>query len=139
MALVCYEGHASVKPNFRVGGHQRVVREPFVSQRIGDDKHVALHDGMGAERDIPGRFRCCQAHLRLEPLAVGVDEAYERDWSSTNVRGQEGEIVECPFGIGIEDLILAKGVEPRGLVFRQWRFHFCPGCGSVLFSHPCGL
>ena len=133
--LWCHQGHARVKPDMRVFGHQRVGYEPFVGRCVSNDKQVRLQDSMGAKRDVPGRFLDRQTDLRLEPLPLPVDEADQRDRSAANVCGQTGQIVKVFFGSGVKNLVLMKDMKPRLFVPGQWRLTHV----EVTFLRPGGL
>src|SRR3989454_5483867 len=119
----------------RVSSYQRVGGEPFVGQCVSNDKQVRLQDGMGAKRDVPGRFLDRQTDLGLEPLPLPVDEADQRDRSAANVCGQPGQIVKVFFGSGVKNLVLMKGLKPRLFVPGQWRLTHVAG----IFLRPLGL
>src|SRR3989304_4922771 len=123
MTIGCHQGHTSIKPDCGVGGHKRVSCEPFISQRIRNNKNIGLQDRMGAERNIPGGFRYRQTHLRLEPLPVCINEGYERNGGFAYMRSQSSKVVKCLFGSSIEDFILAKGFEPRRFIGREGGFY----------------
>src|SRR2546427_274746 len=110
--LWCHQGHARVKPDMRVFGHQRVGYEPFVGRCVSNDKQVRLQDSMGAKRNVPGRFLDRQTDLRLEPLPLPVDEADQRDRGAANVSGQTRQIVKLFFGSGVKNLVLMKDMKP---------------------------
>ena len=71
-------------------------------QGIGDDQRLTARQRMRAERQIAMRLRRRHAMARLEPLAVAVDQADERDRHAESVGGEAGEAVEALLGRRIE-------------------------------------
>ena len=64
-----------IEPEMGRAGDQFVVAEPRIFVRIGDFKYLIVQDGVGTEGQFTGCLRnAIQAGVRLEPLAVGVDQ-----------------------------------------------------------------
>ena len=116
IALRRHERRAGVKADPVLGRDEGVVAERGVVTRVGDDIELALLNRVGAERDAARRFRDRDPDARLEPLAVGVDEADERDRRAADVRGEQRQVIERTLGIGVEDAIPLEGRQPSGFV-----------------------
>jgi hypothetical protein len=117
---------AGVEPDVRVSRHLRVVSKAVVVQRVGDDEDVPLLDCVCAKRYGTGGLGDRHADSRLEPLTVLIDERDERHRRAADVGGEQREIVEAAFGLGIEDAILAQRREPCLLVARHVRLSVRP-------------
>ena len=91
---------------------------------------------MRAERDVSVRLSLVHADGRLEPLAVGVHQADQRDRRAADLRGERGEVVERLLGLGVENLVAPQGFEARKLVRGGFGAHrlVCP-IGST--GAPC--
>jgi len=110
------EGSARVEPDVGRRDHERVVAEALVAQRIRDDEELTLHDGVGAEGDAAGGFPGRDAHPRLEPLPVGVDEADHRHRRPADLRRQQRQVVERLLRLGIENPVPAERLQPCRLL-----------------------
>ena len=91
-------------------GDEGVVPEALVLACIGHLHDPWLLDGVSAKGDGALRLsNAVEAAPRLEPLTVFVDEGDQGDWRITDVRGQEGEVVEGFLRVGIENAIAPEG------------------------------
>ena len=68
------ERNAGVEPQPRVARDRGVVGEAVVAQGVGDHEDVVTEDGVRAHRHVAVRLRQLDPVVRLEPLALGVDE-----------------------------------------------------------------
>jgi hypothetical protein len=64
-----------------------------------------------------------EAVMRLEPDAVVVDDADDRDRDLEAARRERGDAVEGAVGRRVEDVVSADGGEPGRLVRRHGGFH----------------
>mmetsp|Transcript_59389 Transcript_59389/g.140279 ORF Transcript_59389/g.140279 Transcript_59389/m.140279 type:complete len:1259 (-) Transcript_59389:615-4391(-) len=95
---------AGVEADAGPGADQRVVGKTRVGRGIGHLEDRVVEDGAGAQGVLARRFVHRQADLGLEPLAVGVDQAEQRDrHAADDGRGLHQ---------GIE-LLLGRGVQHR--------------------------
>jgi hypothetical protein len=137
MAVGCDQRRAGVEAEVRIAHHQRVVAKPPVVERIGDDHQGAVLDRPGAERDTPRRFLHRHADPRLEPLAVLVHQRDEGHGRAADLRREQGEIVEGPLGLGIQDAVAGQRGQTLGFAGAhhapplEWGFNPTPdGPGS---------
>jgi hypothetical protein len=98
---------------------------------------VGLEDRVGAEGDVARVFFARRADLRLEPLAVGVDQGEGRHRGAENPLGEPGDAVEALLRLGVEQF---QGVQRRKstfLVRRRWRSNHAVGTyvGSSKLDH----
>src|SRR5262249_54623271 len=107
---------ARIESNFRIGNNQGIVCEPFALAGVGNNKNIRLQDRGSTKSDVARGLKNGYTHLRLEPLPVSVHKADQRDGSLTDIRGQEGEIVERGFRFGIENLVAPQCLEPLSLI-----------------------
>ena len=86
-------------------------------------------DGVAAKGVAATGFGFIKPVARLEPLAIAVDEAHQRDRGIEAVGGEPGDDVQFPVGYGIDH---AQIVQRRkaGLFIRQNRRE-----GWVVHSH----
>ena len=70
---------AGIEPNIRVAGYQGVVEEARIFRRIAHEEDFFVEDGVPAKGYAALGFAGAEALFRLEPLAVGVDQADEAD------------------------------------------------------------
>ena len=54
--------------------------------------------------------------MHLEPLAVGVDEAYEGDRGAADLCGEPGKIIKVGLGGAVQDGVVLEGGEALRLV-----------------------
>ncbi|HVV48270.1 MAG TPA: hypothetical protein VHO06_01305 [Polyangia bacterium] len=104
----------------RLAGHQRVVGEARVLQRVLDDERVVTDDAVAAERQIARHADQLEPHARLEPLVVGVDQDDERDLRPAQVGGQAGHVVERFLRRRIDDLARREQRQPASPRPREW-------------------
>ena len=93
---------SGVEPDGRVVGLQRVVEEPRVDGRVLDDE-AAVHDGVGAERDVLRGLRSRETDIRLEPLTPIIDQAHQADRDVEQHGRQPGDPVEALLRLRVED------------------------------------
>ncbi len=99
--------------------HQRIIVKALVEQRVRHHQDAVIEDRMPAERDLPLGFRRGQANAGLEPLAVGVDQADQRNGYAEQAPRQPGQAVEAFFRRGIEDIQRAQRMQPKLFVGRD--------------------
>ena len=110
------ERRAGVEPDARILPHERVVAEPRVIHRIGDDEQARLFDRVRAERHGPRRLADGQADARLEPLAVFVHQGDQGNRRAADLRRQQRQIVERLLGIRVQDAVPPQGSQAAGFV-----------------------
>ena len=110
------EQDAGIEAQAVLIGHQRIAGEPVVRGRVRHDETVLLQQGVTAERGLERRLANAQPDLRLEPLAVRIDQIDHRDGRVADAGDQRRHVIEIGFPIGIEDLVGAQGRESIILV-----------------------
>ena len=105
VAIARDERRAGIKTDVRVAADQRILAKPLVVERVGHDEDAASPDGVRAERHAARGFGHRHADTRLEPLPVLVDQRDQRDRRTADLRGEQDDVVECLFGLGVEDAI----------------------------------
>ena len=110
------QGHAGIKTDAWLAGHQRIVDETFVLQGIVDDKGPVAENGVTAEGNITWRFASIQPDRGFEPLPVFVDQADQRDRHVEDAFGQACQAVEALFRIGVEDVDRAQRSQALRLI-----------------------
>jgi len=94
-----------------IAGHERILAEPLVGARVGNDKQIALLDGVRAEGDAARRLGRRQAAARLEPLPVGVDQRNESNRRVADERRERRQIVEGRVRFAVENVVPAQRCE----------------------------
>src|SRR4029453_2929645 len=107
---------AGVEPDERTAGDQRIIAKTLVLARVMDDEQSALLYRVGAERDRTRGLCAPDSLASLKPLPVRADEADERDGRSTDLRSEQGEVVEGLFRFGIEDAVVSQRRQSGGLI-----------------------
>jgi hypothetical protein len=103
--VVQLQGRPGIKADVRCGGHQWVVGEPGVGQRVGHLKQAVAQDGMATKRHIArGLGHAGQAEIRLEPLPIAVDQAHQRDGHAANQCCRGHQSVEFAFGSRVQNI-----------------------------------
>src|SRR5262249_11573979 len=74
-----------------------------------------------AEREVARRLADREAHHRLEPLPVVVDEADRRDGRLARRGGGRRQVVERRLGIGVQDAVALERREALALSRRERR------------------
>jgi hypothetical protein len=98
-----HQRRARIEPYVRLARHERIVSQPIVLLRFGDDDQSALLDGVGAaEGHRTGDLRDRETDPRFEPLPIGIDQADERDWRAADLRGDNDEIIERALRLRVE-------------------------------------
>ncbi len=85
---------------------------------------------MGAHGDIPRGLTDGDADLGFKPLTMGVDQGYRREGCFADLRSQQSDVIERLLGSGIENLVVAQGLESIGFVGRERGFQ---GAGGSVF------
>ena len=99
------EWRASVEPNVRRPGYERVECEPCVLCGVANFEDPILFNGVGTERDVALSFTdAIQADVGLEPLPVAVDQAHQRDRDIADQRRRRDQCVKFAFRGGVEDV-----------------------------------
>ena len=109
------QGRGRVEPDVGTAGHVRVVGEARVRLRVRDLHEVRLQDGVGAEGVVARGLRRGQADPGLEPLAVRVQQAHERDGRAADGGRDARQGVEVRFGRGVEDVGVPQRLKPFAL------------------------
>ena len=118
------EQRAGVKAEPAIGGAQRVGAHPRIGQRVGDLDEIIFEDDMAAQAGFQRGRADPEPDLRLEPLAVGVDEVDDRDRDFAHRRDERGDVVELGFPRRVEDVVAAQRGKPLCL----------PGVGGANIS-----
>lgn len=107
-----------VEADVGVAGDQRVLGEPIIGTGIGHDHRVGglIDDRVGAERDVPRRLRRGEPELRLEPLAILIDQAHQRDGHVEHGRGEPDDPVEPLLRVRVEQPDGVQRLQSAGLV-----------------------
>src|SRR5689334_18296848 len=79
---------ASVEPDTRLAGDERVVGEARIEPGVRDDERVVAVNRVGTERRLPRRLANVDAARGLEPLPLLVDEGHQRH---RHVEGPPGQ------------------------------------------------
>ncbi len=124
MTVRAEQRRSGIEPYARLIGDGGIITETRVIPGIRDNEKVGLKDGVGAERDVAGRFRRVYAHGGLEPLPIRINQADERDGRAANIGGEAGKIVERRFRQRIENVVPVQNVDPlRFIGGQKWWFH----------------
>jgi hypothetical protein len=99
---------SGIKSNARIARHQRIVRKSRITLGIGDNEEFLLQNCVGAKGHIERRFCGLDSDARLEPLAVGVDQADQGDGRAANGRGQPREVIEALFRERVQQFALSQ-------------------------------
>ncbi len=121
IALGGQEWSAGIETNLRTSGDEGIGRKPAIERRVGHHEKLLLQDGVRAERQLPGRLRSLQTHLRFEPLTIGIDQRDQGDRHVANRQGEKGDVVETFLGRRIEDFVLAERGQAGRFVGRKGR------------------
>ena len=81
-----------------------------------------FQDRRGAQPGLPPDLGDIQSVVRLEPNAVVVDDADDRDWDVEAPRGNRGDTIKGAVGGCIEDVVAPNGGEPGAFIIRQREF-----------------
>ena len=72
---------------------------------------IALHSSL---KEILARGGIdAQPDQGLEPLAVRVDQAHQRDRHLAQLRGQPGQVIEGTLQLGVKDVITPERFDPE--------------------------
>ena len=82
--------------------HPAAADEPWIGNRIVDDQGLGLANGVVAERLVAACLSDVDADLRLEPLAIAIDQRKRGDRAAEHVRGERGQRVELTFRRTVE-------------------------------------
>jgi len=110
------------------------VGRPNVGPRAGRKREPDRGQYGPTPCRTPLDFRRIEAVMRLEPDAVAVDEADDRDGDIEKIRGQRGDAVAGGFGRGIEDLVAQHRRKARAFVVDG---HSGRGCENVETTALC--
>ena len=96
---------ACIEADVRLTQHQRVVGEARIERGIAHLKQLVALDGMCAKRPVPWRLRRIrQTEPGLEPLAIVVNQADQRNRRFAQLRGGRNQRVKNVFGRAVEYL-----------------------------------
>ncbi len=122
VAVAAEQRRAGVEADVRRVGDERVVREARVDRGVGDLEQLGRReDRVRAERQVARCFRHVEPVVRLEPLAVLVDQRDDGDRHAQALGDERGDVVVRRIGPGVEDLGLAQRLQPPGFVSEQGR------------------
>ena len=125
-ALGRTQRHAAVKAQVRRAVHQRVLREARILRQVGHHCRAGLPHADRAEAQGQLELRDVQTDRGLEPLAVVVDQADQRDRHLAQLGRQLHQLVELGFRGGVEHGIAAQRLQ--ALRFGQG---LCRVCGHA--------
>ena len=111
--------HADIGAQVRRLGDERVVCETRVLRRIGHDQRLVAHDRVGAEGHVARGLADLQADPRIEPLAVGIDQAQQRDREAADRRRTAHQAVDDGVAGGVEHAQRVQRTQTSGLVLRD--------------------
>lgn len=114
-----HQRRACVKADVRIAGHQRIASKARVGGGIGHDHYAVLIDRVPAERDASAGLARRQTMARLEPLAVGIDQADQRSGRREAVGGQLYDHVELVVARCAQNVEAMQRGEPLWLVRRN--------------------
>ncbi|MNK80038.1 hypothetical protein D3C87_997360 [compost metagenome] len=113
-----------VEANVRRACHQRVVMEAHILAGVRHQQQAVVKNRMAAERDIPRCLADIQAHARLEPLPIGVDQRHQCNRHIEQAFRQPCQSVETFFRGGIEQLKTVQRLNARRFIRRfSWNQH----------------
>ena len=125
-----HQRRAGVEADARRPGHQRVVGKARVLGGIADLHQVVRRDGVRAEGLVA---RCLvdagQAHVGLEPLPFGVDQADQRDGHAADLGSQARQAVKDRLGRAVQHHQCTQGRDAVAFVAQRG----LPGRGG--FKH----
>ena len=115
-AVVGDEGRAGVEAQAD-RGDERPVREARVRGEVRDHERLVLEDRVRAEGDLARAIgRRIAAGLRLEPHALGVDQAHHGHRRPADLRGETDDVVVSALALGVEDAVAVQRLEALELV-----------------------
>ena len=112
------EREANIEANARFSGHERIIREAHILERVRHDQHLARRHCVSAQRDVARSLADLESTGRFEPLAILVYKAYEGHRHIQNCSGEAREPVEAQFARRIEDAQAMQSGQPPLLVLR---------------------
>jgi hypothetical protein len=80
---------------------ERVGSEAGVHERVLDDEHLRLPDGVGAEGDLAGSVAEFEALGGAEPLLTLIEQGEQADGSAADGGGKTHEFVALRLGLGV--------------------------------------
>lgn len=105
--------HPGIEADVLLARDQGIGGETRIERGVGHHHGiVAGSDGMGAERDAGWRLRLVETDARLEPLAIAVDQAHQRDRRFGDCRRKTGDTVEVRIGRRVHGVQALKHGEP---------------------------
>ena len=115
-----HNGLTGIKTNIGLRGHQRVVIKARVLRGVRHLKQLVIQNGVGAKRQVTGRFmHPRQANIGLEPLALGVNQADERNGHPAHQRGHPDQRIKLGFGRTVQHIQLLECRQAGRLIGRQ--------------------
>ena len=112
---------AGIETHPRCACHERVFGEAVVEQRIGNHQRLRQQDGVGTERLFARCLLRVQAGVRLEPLALCIDERNQCDRNIEQLRRQPRDAVEAFLRRCVEQVQRLQRAQPFVLVGRHGR------------------
>ena len=106
-AVMCLEGDADIEAKPEVSGDQRMGERTDIPARVGQYPRVGLQDGRRAESGAAVDLLHVEPVMRLEPDAVLIDEANNRDRYGEEPRGNARHPVEGAVRGRVEDVVSA--------------------------------
>ena len=95
VAVRVHQRGAGVEADRWLADDERVLTEALVAGGVRYNQElVGAHKRVRAEGHLARQFAISEAYMHLEPLAVGVDEAYEGDRGAADLCGEPGKIIK---------------------------------------------
>nr|WP_235199664.1 hypothetical protein [Sphingomonas sp. RIT328] len=129
LAIGCDQRRTGIGPETGLSGDERITGKPVVVVQIGNLEHAILFDGMGADRPRTGDVGQIQTDRRLEPRPLVIDQRYEGNRRSGDLRRDTGYVIEALFGLSSQDIIIGQGRQTASFTI----------IGAAVFAHgpPC--
>ncbi len=96
------QGASGVEPNLRFADDQRIVAEPLVEERVGNDEDLVVEDRVCAERHIATGLGRVESAVRLALFVVWSDQADEHCRCIEQAPGDSDQPIEALFERGVE-------------------------------------
>ena len=114
------QGHSGIKTDVRIAGHQCVIGKPAVCQCVRYLHEAIVQNRMATKGQITRRLGDAgQTKIGLEPLPLGVDQAYQGNRDATDQRCSLDDGVKLRLGRGIQYRQRGKRMQPCRFVVRN--------------------
>ena len=117
VAVFGHDRRPSIKADIGLAQHQRVVGKACILQGVFHHQHLrGIENRVATKRRVTVDLFCRQAHGRLEPLPVAVDQADVRHRRAANLRSQRGDVVKRWMRQSVEHAQAVQTGLPQGLI-----------------------